>query len=523
MHLDTVIDRPASSEGRTPPDATTGLIRGSNLLLFGRGLSVAVGIVVQVIIVRYLSKSDYGAFAYALSLVALAETISTMGLDRAVTRFLPIYEEEGEHAKMFGTLVLVGSTVLGLGVAMVLVGAGLHAFFGVGLGDGQAFTLLAILIVLGPIQALDNVAMGMFAVFSRPRAIFFRKYLLEPGLRLLVVMLLVARHSPVGFLATGYVIAGAAGMLVYMWMLFRMLSDRGLLRRFKISGMRVPAREIFAFTLPLLSSDLLYGVMGTTDAIILSHYKGTIGVGAFRVVQPAAKMNQFVMLSFTILFTPVAARLFARRDKDGLRRVYGQTVAWMAILSFPIFALTFSLARPVTTALFGGRYAGSSTVLALLSLGYFVSTASGFNGLTLKVVGKLRAIVVINFLALIVNLVLNLILIRMYGPIGAAVGTTTTLLIHNLMKQLAVRAVTGVRLFDGGRASLFATMAVSATALLVIEMLVSPPLMIGLGLAALASLIVLAQGRHLLEFDDTFPELMRFRVVQAFVRRKEPR
>jgi O-antigen/teichoic acid export membrane protein len=525
--MDTFIGSP--EEQTTPtgsPEHTAKLIRGSSLLLFGRGLSLALGIVVQVIIVRYLSKSAFGALAYALSLVTLGETISTFGLDRAVTRFLPIYEERGEYGKLQGTIVLVVTSILSLGLALIAVGFALHVVFGSGvLGDAQTFSLLVILIALVPIRALDNVMMGMFAVFSRPGAIFFRKYLLEPAIEILIVVLLVHRHSPVGFLAKGYVFGAAIGLAVYLWMLARMLSERGLLKRFRAARLEIPFREVFGFTLPLLTSDLLYAVMGSTDAIILGHARGDIAVGAFRVVQPAARMNQFVMLSFTLLFTPVAARMFARRDKSGLRHAYGQTAVWMAILGFPIFVLTFSLAGPVTTTLFGARYASSAVVLALLSLGYFVSTVSGFNGLTLKVVGKLKAMVVINVLALVLNLILNLILIIVFdfGAVGAAVGTTATLLIHNLMKQFAVSRVTGVRIFERGRRALYVTMAAGSLVVLAVQVVVKPPLVVGVALAGVISLIVLAQGRHLLEIDSTFPELMRFRAVRVLLGVKEER
>ncbi len=40
-------------------------IRGSSLLVAGRVLSMAVGFGAQVATVRYLSKGDFGAFAYA--------------------------------------------------------------------------------------------------------------------------------------------------------------------------------------------------------------------------------------------------------------------------------------------------------------------------------------------------------------------------------------------------------------------------------------------------------------------------
>ncbi|MFN8476214.1 MAG: hypothetical protein U0074_00090 [Kouleothrix sp.] len=67
-----------------------------------------------------------------------------------------------------------------------------------------------------------------------------------------------------------------------------------------------------------------------------------------------------------------------------------QTAVWTSVLSFPIFALTFSMANPLTVILYGQKYASSAVLLALLSFGYYFNAALGFNGLTLKVYGRLR-------------------------------------------------------------------------------------------------------------------------------------
>ena len=72
--------------------ATTSQIRGSSLMLVGRTMSMGVNFVVQILIVRYLTTEAYGAFAYALSIVALGQTLITFGLDRGVARFLSVYD-----------------------------------------------------------------------------------------------------------------------------------------------------------------------------------------------------------------------------------------------------------------------------------------------------------------------------------------------------------------------------------------------------------------------------------------------
>jgi O-antigen/teichoic acid export membrane protein len=501
----------APASASPPGDATAGAageaatrkqIRGSSLLLVGRMLSLGVNFGVQVLIVRYLSKADFGAFAYALSLASLGSSIATFGLDRSITRFVPIYDEQGNYRKLFGTLVLAGATVTSLGlISVVLVYALQGVLAGSLIEDERAISLLLILVALTPIQALDGLFMGMFAVFSKPRAIFFRKYVLTPGLRLTVVLLLVLGNQSV----------------LYGVMLYGMLRDEGLLKHFGVGKIDVPAREVFGFTIPLLTSDLVYMAMNTSDVLLLGHYHGAEEVGALRVIWPVAHMNGLVMSSFALLFTPAAARLFARDDKDGINRLYWQTAIWIAVFSFPLFALTFSLSEPLTVTLFGSRYADSGTYLTLLALGYYFNAALGFNGLTLKVYGRLRYIVSINIAAALVNVGINLVLIPRYGALGAAIGTTATLLLHNVFKQAGLLLGTGISLFQRRDSLVYVGIVGAALVLLVVQATLEPPFYVGFALAALASLLVLALGRRSLRAAETFPELMRFRLARLLV------
>src|ERR671922_2959135 len=90
--------------------ATKKNLRGSTFLLAGRVIGMVANFAIQVLIVRYLSKSDYGAFAYALSVISLGSSLTVFGLEKTITRFVPIYQERGEYHKLFGTLILAVST-----------------------------------------------------------------------------------------------------------------------------------------------------------------------------------------------------------------------------------------------------------------------------------------------------------------------------------------------------------------------------------------------------------------------------
>jgi len=493
-------------------------LRGSSLLLIGRGVSLLATIVIQVIIVRYLTKAEYGAFAYALSIATLLAGLTTAGLDRAVPRFVPIYDEAKDHGRLIGTIALALGTILGLGLVLVLAVVGLQGWLvGTGIGDPQAIALLVILIALAPLQAIDDLQTALLAVVSTPRAIFVRRYVLTPGLRVLVVLLLAASGGDARFLATGYVLAAAIGVVIYGAILWRILRDGGFFRRAMASGVRFPIRAVFGFALPLLSTDLLYLVLGASDVVALGFYRGPVAVADLRAVQPLAVLNQVVLSSFTLLYTPLAARLFAREDRPGAGEAYWQTAVWIATLSFPIFAVTSALAGPLTTTLFGPSYASSAVILAILATGYYANAALGFNGLTLKIHGHIRLAVMIDVAAAVINVVAILALVPAFGAVGAAVGTATTLVVHNILKQAALQRATGIALFDGRSVALYGGIVLAAVTLWAAVAVVRPPLVVGFAMAAVATLGVFRLGRDRLDVARVFPELRSIPILRRLV------
>jgi O-antigen/teichoic acid export membrane protein len=493
-------------------------IRGSSLLMAGRFLSLGLNFLVHILIVRYLSESDFGAFAYALSLVALGETVITLGLDRAVTRFIPIYDEQKDYARVLGTLVLVFGTVIALGVGLLLV---FWALRGVVAGslvtDQTALSLLMIMVFLSPIQALDTLFNGLFTVFSSPKAIFVRRYVMGPGMRLLVVSLLILSGSQVEFLAVGYLLSGVFIIVVFGLLLARILHSRRYFERLDLRNIRIPALTVLSFTVPLLASDLLHVVMNTVDVVLLEQFNGTVGVAEFRAVLPMARLNQVVLASFALLYTPAAARLFARNDKEGIKELYWQNAIWTAVVSFPMFAVTFSLAAPVTTTLLEERYADSALIMAILALGYYVDSAFGQSGLTLKVLGKVRYILGVYLTASVLNVAFNLVLIPPLGAVGAAVGTTLTLILLNIMQQVGLYFAAGINILGSRHLPVYLTIAVAAGLLLVVQATLAPPFIVSFVLAAVTSLAVLRINRRALRLEHTFPELLKIPGMRWFM------
>ncbi|MCG8608102.1 flippase [bacterium] len=447
--MDVAVQEPVKSAQTKKHDTTKKQIRGSSLLLFGRFISVGLNFASQVLMVRHLSQADYGAFAYGLAVVAFFHGFSSLGLRRGITRFIPIYHEKKEYNKLAGTLVLTVGTIIVIGAIIIsAIWISPEALARLIKDETQSVNLLLIMIFLVPITAFDELIIALFASFSNPKVIFFRKYIVAPVLKLSVVLLLIWLNSSARFLAYGYTTAMALGVVIFVGIFIRLLRREGLWQRMSLKTMNVPAKEIFAFTLPLLTSDLVTIVMHSADTMLLGFFHGTAQVAAYQVILPAAHFNKIPMMSFAILYTPLAARLFAQDDFKGINDLYLRTAIWMAVLSFPIFALTFSMAEPLTVMLYGARYESSWIFMTLFALGYYFNVALGFNGLTLKVLGKVKYVVILNVSAAVCSLLLAVILIPKLGALGATIASASTMIIHNIFKQAGLRMAADINIFN---------------------------------------------------------------------------
>ena len=81
---------------------------------------------------------------------------------------------------------------------------------------------------------------------------------------------------------------------------------------------------------------------------------------------------------------------------------------------------------------------------------------------------------------------------------------------------------TGISPFQRRDAPVYIEIAAGAALLLVVHAVFAPPFVVGLMLAAVVSLAVVALNRKALRAADTFPELMRFRLFRIMLGEREP-
>ena len=131
-----------------------------------------------------------------------------------------------------------------------------------------------------------------------------------------------------------------------------------------------------------------------------------------------------------------------RQDSDeegSVERVYELTTKWVYILVFPLFVLLLIYSREIITLVFGVQYGTGGIALTILAVGFFTNAAVGRSRETLSALGATKFLLVSSIVASIINFVANLVLIPIYGFVGAATASAGSFIALNFVVYLFLR------------------------------------------------------------------------------------
>ena len=116
------------------------------------------------------------------------------------------------------------------------------------------------------------------------------------------------------------------------------------------------------------------------------------------------------------------------------------------LLATPLQIICIVFADQIIGVLYGPRYLGA-TLLLRVFLGFSIlgrMTGGGSSQSALYVMGRQRSVVVLRWSGLIINVILDITLIQVYGPLGAMVATGFSQVWVGLMEFLLLRGHLGI-------------------------------------------------------------------------------
>ena len=189
---------------------------------------------------------------------------------------------------------------------------------------------------------------------------------------------------------------------------------------------------------PMMLSSAILVVLGWIDTFILGIFESDDVVGIYSVSLKIATLTSFGLQAINSILAPKISAAYKQEDMITFKKL----IRFSTRLNFLITLLLISVIiifHCYILEFFGEEFLAGSIILLILSIGQVVNSLSGSVGVILQMTGhqtKFRNFVLI---ALITNIILNLIFTPIYGAIGIAVSTVISMALWNLLGTIYLK------------------------------------------------------------------------------------
>lgn len=393
---------------------------GANVLV----LRIA-NIAVMAVVARIVAPEQFGVFALALTVHAMATSLAELGVGSAVAR------NDLDPDRIAPTVATISITVsFALGAAMALFAQPLANL----LGEPAVAAPLRVL-------AISVALVGPFAVpgaqlqrdFQQKRLFTATAVSYIPNT---VVLLVLASH---GDGAMAFAWSRVVGQLVAGVIIVMSVKKRYW------PGMRFSELPfLLRFGLPLAAANLLSQILLNVDYVFIGRRLSTEEVGLYSLAFNVSAWSAAVlgaMVNGVVL--PAVSRV--RREHGSISAVLQRATRTVGLIAFPICTFTVALARPLILTLYGPQWNAAAPALRVLALYGVVFVMSLLFANVIIAMGRTGILLFVQVAALIVLLPVMSVGIDVAGLIGVGFAHLTTILICTFPAYLiAIRRSTGV-------------------------------------------------------------------------------
>lgn len=382
--------------------SNTGWQFGDNILRMG------VGLVIGIWVARYLGPVQYGLLSYALAFGVLFLPIASLGLEEIVVR--DTVRDPSSRNEILGSafvLKLIGGTA-----AFVMPVA---SVFLLRPSDSMVLWLVGITAFGNVFQAI-NIIESWFNSQVQAKYVALARSAAFIACSVIKVALILTGASLIAFavVATIEVVLFALGLVVA----YRV--KRGFLMDWRAT--MACARSLIRDSWPLLFTNISVIIYQRIDQVMLMEMVGSQEVGIYSV---AVRLTEVWVFIPTVLFWSVfpsildAKQISENLFYERLQKFYNL----MALIAYTIAVPMTILSQWLVDTLFGAAYSRAGLMLAALIWANVFWSLEMARSAFLTSMNWNRFYLLTVFLACLLNIGLNYVLIPLYGGMGAVIAS----------------------------------------------------------------------------------------------------
>ncbi len=408
------------------------IARGAAYVLIGMFISKFLTYLYRMITAR-LGAESYGTLSLGMAVIGVVSFVPLLGLDNGVLRYVAYYRQLKKFKTVNGIIryCIKISTILSclLFVVMFFAAEFISVKF---FNNNELANLIRIFSISIPFFAFGSIYLAALRAFERIDYWVYAKNFSESVVKILATIILLALGFGIVGASIAYVLAIIIPFILAYFYIKKILPMTAAVQQASVN------KEVSIYSFPLMLNVLFAQVIVWTDVIMLGYYKSASEVGIYNAALPTATLMSIIPGALMSLFIPVMTSIYAANNITEFKKTFSVTTKWILMFNIPIFLMLFLLSKEILKVFFGNEYGIGFTALKILVIGYLIYQIFNPTSEILNVIKKPKLIMLNTFIAAILNIILNALLIPKYGMVGGAVATSASIALFGVLAAAEV-------------------------------------------------------------------------------------
>ncbi|MBU1139079.1 MAG: oligosaccharide flippase family protein [Proteobacteria bacterium] len=415
-----------------PPEVHQGfhrqILQGTAGAFAVRALAAAASLLMNVLLARVLSVSDYGVIALGLSWLNIVATLACFGTDTVSVRYIAEAKSRGDDSQIAAVMRWGQNLTMIFGTAVGVASCGLLYTIFSNYRENQLFALCSI-VMAAPLLAFTlnraNVLRGVKKVVSAATV----EMLLKP----LGIILLVGGGSLISGWSTSMISVAFSIFLVHMTMAWvgRSVTHNLVAHHSGISVTSAQRQEWFQVAKSIVFMNVLGVLIGNMDTVFVGYFVDAGSAGIYRASAQLASLVSFGLGASNGIMAPLIAELYSNGKHADLRKTLRFSVALVGSVGV-VSALTMGIWGEFALKLFGPEYQTGYYSLLILLTAQAINALCGPTGFMMSMTGHQVQAARLFTMSALISALLNILLIPSYGILGAAAANAIGIVLWNL-------------------------------------------------------------------------------------------
>ena len=375
-----------------------------------------VALFISAAIARELGPSEYGLLAYALTIIAILQGLGTLGMDQIIIK--KIAEDNSDKEK-----VIVNAILLRLIFGIILYALTILCFYNSIYEN--LFFYTGILLVFQCIDVIDLWCQGMnnarlmvmVRLFTLSIISIYRIHLLD-------------NESTVEQYALSYSYEYILILCISYYIFYKYIS-KIIYKNININMCLNLLEQSWRYIL----SGIFISLYMKLDQILINHYLGSAELAKYSVVVPLVSYISYLPALINIILLPYFSKMRIE-NFNKYKILLNYTQKLLIITSICAYIFLYSLSNFLINILYGSQYIDSVEIMQIYAFTLIPIFLGVGQGLWAVTENKSKVILINSLAGLVSSLVLNLILIPLYGIKGAAISTVISYFISAILMNL---------------------------------------------------------------------------------------